>query len=380
MSIPGYSVKNRVTMTMFYLGVIAFGIFSFMRLQLDLYPDMDIPYILVMTTYIGASPADIETLVSRPIEENAVSVTGVKNVTSTSKENVGIVVLEFDWGYDMDQAEIDTRNNLDLVRDKLPDDADEPIVIAMDPSMSPIVMINLQGDMSSSEIRQVAEDRIQPMLERIDGIASVEVGGGEARQIHVRLDPKKLEAYKISPLSIVQMIGAENAQAVGGYIEDSGMDLNIQSQGKFTNVEEMGEILLGAGQNNSGAIIPIRLKDVAEIEDTIEESRRYLEANERSSVMLIISKQSGANTVDAAKGVLDALPKVIKSVPGLSSTVVNDQSEFIISSIGNLKETCVLAVIIVFFVLLMFFKSITTSLIVATAIPISLMATFGFMS
>ena len=180
MSIPGYSVKNRVTMTMFYLGVIAFGIFSFMRLQLDLYPDMDIPYILVMTTYIGASPADIETLVSRPIEENAVSVTGVKNVTSTSKENVGIVVLEFDWGYDMDQAEIDTRNNLDLVRDKLPDDADEPIVIAMDPSMSPIVMINLQGDMSSSEIRQVAEDRIQPMLERIDGIASVEVGGGEA--------------------------------------------------------------------------------------------------------------------------------------------------------------------------------------------------------
>lgn len=380
MSIPGYSVKNRVTMTMFYLGVIAFGIFSFMRLQLDLYPDMDIPYILVMTTYIGASPADIETLVSRPIEENAVSVTGVKNVTSTSKENVGIVVLEFDWGYDMDQAEIDTRNNLDLVRDKLPDDADEPIVIAMDPSMSPIVMINLQGDMSSSEIRQVAEDRIQPMLERIDGIASVEVGGGEARQIHVRLDPKKLEAYKISPLSIVQMIGAENAQAVGGYIEDSGMDLNIQSQGKFTNVEEMGEILLGAGQNNSGAIIPIRLKDVAEIEDTIEESRRYLEANERSSVMLIISKQSGANTVDAAKGVLDALPKVIKSVPGLSYTVVNDQSEFIISSIGNLKETCVLAVIIVFFVLLMFFKSITTSLIVATAIPISLMATFGFMS
>lgn len=261
MSIPGYSVKNRVTMTMFYLGVIAFGIFSFMRLQLDLYPDMDIPYILVMTTYIGASPADIETLVSRPIEENAVSVTGVKNVTSTSKENVSIVELEFDWGYDMDQAEIDTRNNLDLVRDKLPDDADEPIVIAMDPSMSPIVMINLQGDMSSSEIRQVAKDRIQPMLERIDGIASVEVGGGEARQIHVRLDPKKLEAYKISPLSIVQMIGAENAQAVGGYIEDSGMDLNIQSQGKFTNVEEMGEILLGAGQNNSGAIIPIRLKE-----------------------------------------------------------------------------------------------------------------------
>ena len=122
MSVPGYSVKHRVTMTMFYTLVIAFGIFSFFRLQLDLYPDMEIPYILVMTTYIGASPADIETLVSRPIEETVVSVTGVKNVTSNSKENVGIVMLEFDWGYDMDQAEIDTRNKLDLVKGTLPDD------------------------------------------------------------------------------------------------------------------------------------------------------------------------------------------------------------------------------------------------------------------
>lgn len=380
MSIPGYSVKNRVTMTMFYLGVIAFGFFSFFRLQLDLYPDMDIPYIIVFTTYVGASPADIETLVSRPIEENAVSVTGVKNVTSQSKQNVGIVVLEFDWGYDMDQAEIDTRNNLDLVRETLPDDANEPIVIAMDPSMSPIVMINLNGDMPTSELRQIAEDRIKPMLERVDGIASVEVGGGEERQIHVRLDPKKLEAYKISPLSIVQMIAAENAQSVGGYVEDSGMDLNIQSQGKFVNVDEMGEILLGAGASDTGLTIPIRLKDVAEIEDTVEESRRYTETVDRASIMLLISKQSGANTVDAANSVMEALPKVVNSVPGLSYTLINNQADFINDSINNLKETCILAIIIVFFVLLAFFKSITTSLIVATSIPISLMATFGFMS
>ena len=178
MSIPGYSVRNRVTMTMFYLGVIAFGIFSFFRLQLDLYPDMDIPYVVILTTYVGASPADVETLISRPIEQNAVSVTGVKNVMSTSKQNVGIVMLEFDWGYDMDQAEIDTRSKLDLIKGILPDEAEAPIVIAMDPSMQPIVLFNLTADMAASELRKIAEDDIQPRLERVEGVSSVQVGGG----------------------------------------------------------------------------------------------------------------------------------------------------------------------------------------------------------
>ena len=123
MSLPGYAVRNRVTMTMIYIIVVAFGVFSFMRLQLDLYPDLDLPYIVVLTTYTGASPADIETLISRPVEETSVSVTGVKNVMSTSKQHASIGLLEFDWGYDMDQAEIDTRSKIDLVREKLPDDA-----------------------------------------------------------------------------------------------------------------------------------------------------------------------------------------------------------------------------------------------------------------
>lgn len=379
MSLPGYSVKNRVTMTMFYILMMAFGVFSFFRLQLDLYPEMDIPYIVVMTTYTGASPADIETLISRPIEETAVSVTGVKNVTSTSKQNVGVVMLEFDWGYDMNQAEIDTRNKLDLVEGNLPDEVDATYVIAMDPSMQPIVIFNLTGDMPSSEIRHIAEKRIQPMLERVEGISSVEIGGGELREIHVRLNPQKLEAYNISATTIYSMIKAENAQSVGGYIEASGRDLSIQTQGKFVTVKEIGDILLGAGADDKGQMIPIRLRDVAEIEDTIEETRRFTEVNDKSSVLMIASKQSGANTVDAAAGLLAAIPDVVKA-EGLDYNIVNDQSEFIQSSISNLEETCVLAVIIVFFVLLAFFRSFTTSLIVAVAIPASLLGTFAFMS
>ena len=379
MSIPGYSVKNRVTMTMLYTVVILFGIFSFSRLQLDLYPDMDIPYIIVMSTYVGASPADIETLVTRPIEETAVSVTGVKNVMSNSKENVSLVILEFDWGYNMSQAEIDTRNKLDLVVSALPDDVDRPMVIAMDPSMQPIVMFNLMGDLPTSEIRKIAEDRIQPMLERVPGISSAEVVGGELREIHVRLNPQKLEAYHISPTTIYGVISADNTQGVGGYIEASGRELSIQTSGKFRTVEEIGEALVSAGQSDTGAMIPIRLKDVAEIEDTIEETRRFTEVNGKASVFMMASKQSGANTVDAAKGVLKVLPGIVEQ-EGLKWSLVQDQSEFIETSVNNLKDTCILAVVIVFFVLLAFFRSITTSLIVATAIPTSLMATFGFMS
>ncbi|MBQ9394101.1 MAG: efflux RND transporter permease subunit [Proteobacteria bacterium] len=380
MSLPGYSVKNRVTMTMLFFLVIIFGVFSFTRLQLDLYPDMDIPYIVVVTSYVGASPADIETLISRPIEETAVSVTGVKNVMSTSKQNVSMVMLEFDWGYDMDQAEIDTRNKLDLVKGNLPDEVDATYVIAMDPSMQPIVLFNLTGDLPASEIRHIAEKRIQPRLERVAGISSVEVGGGELREIHVRLNPQKLEAYKISATTIYGMIKNENAQSVGGYIEASGRDLNIQTQGKFKSVKEIGDILLSAGADEKGQMIPIRLRDVAEIEDTIEESRRFMRVNDKAAVLMIASKQSGANTVDAANGLIKALPDVLEDIPELEYNIINNQAEFIESSISNLAQTVVLAVVIVFLVLLAFFRSVTTSLIVASAIPVSLLGTFGFMS
>ena len=379
MSIPGYSVRNRVTMTMLYTFVIAFGIFSFARLQLDLYPDMDIPYIIVLTTYVGASPQDVETLLSRPIEDTAVSVTGVKNVMSTSKENVSMVSLEFDWGYDMDQAEIDTRNKLDLVKGTLPDEAETPIVIAMDPSMQPIVMFNLIGDRPASEIRKIAEDRIKPLLERVDGVSSAEVGGGELRQIHVRLNPQKLEAYKINPTAVYGVIKAENTQGVGGYIEASGRDLSIQTTGKFRSVDEIGEALVSMGYSDTGQLIPIRLKDIADIEDTYEESRRFTDVNGESSVFMMVSKQSGANTVETANDVLEKLPKIVEQ-EGMKYHLIFNQGEFIEKSIGNLESTVVMAVLIVFVVLLIFFRSVTTSLIVATAIPTSLMATFGFMS
>lgn len=380
MSVPGYSVRNRVTMTMLYTLVIAFGIFSFSRLQIDLYPDMEIPYIVVMTTYLGTTPEDIETLISRPMEEAAVSVTGVKNVTSTSKENISIVALEFDWGYDMDKAETDTRRKVELVVSKLPEDANAPLIVAMDPAMMPIVFFNLIGNYSISQLRKIAEDRIKPKLERVPGISSIEIAGGELREIHVKLKPDKLQAYNISPTTIVQMIKAENAQVVGGYLETTGMDFSIQSTGKFRTVDEIGEILISAGHNDMGAMIPIRLGDVATVEDSIEEGRRIIETDGVSSILILVNKQSGSNSVDAARNLFKALPEVLAAEDGLDYRVVNNSAEFIEAAINNLFSTSVIAIVIVFFVLMVFFQNFRTSLIVATAIPTSIMATFGVMA
>lgn len=378
MTVPEFSVRRRVTLVMLYILVMFFGVFSLMQLRLDLYPDMEVPYVIVMTTYVGASPSDIETLVTRPLEEQAVSVQGLKNMTSTSKNSISMVMLEFSWGHDMDQAETDTRRKIEMV--DLPDEVEKPLVIAIDPSMQPIVMFNLIGDYSMAELRKIAEDEIKPRLERVTGISAVDVAGGEEREILVKLNPAKLEAYKVSPLTIMQVLAAENKQSVGGYLEASGMDWNIQTFGKFANIEEIGEVLLGMGVSDMGKTIPIRLRDIADIEDGYNESRRILETDGKSSVLMLARKQSGANTVEAAEGLLKALPDVLATQVGLDYRVVFDQSEHINISISNLGETAVLAVIIVFFVLLVFFRRIMPSLIVATAIPTSVLATFGVMN
>ena len=379
MSLPSVSVKHRVAVFMIYILIIGFGIFSFFRLKVDLYPDMDIPYVIAVSTYTGANPADIEELISRPMEEVAVSVEGVKNVTSTSKNSVGMVMMEFDWGYNMDKAESDARKKFDNIIDALPEDATKPVLFAMDPSMQPIILFNVTGDYSISELRKIAEDDIQPWLERIPGISQVDIAGGQLRQIHVKLNPQKLEAYKISPTTIYSMLSAENKQIVGGYIETNGMDMDIESTGKYRNVEEVGLILVGAGVSDKGVQIPIRLKDVAEVEDTFEETRRVMETNGRSTVLMMARKQSGANTVEAARGVLEALPKLEERLDGIHFTIVRDQSEYINNSISNLGQTCITAIVIVFFVLLFFFRNILTASIVAIAIPISIAATLGVM-
>lgn len=380
MKLSEVSVRRGVTFLMLYIMVVGFGLFSMSRLGLDLYPDISFPMVITIVEYPGANPGDIENLITRPIEEAVASVDGVESITSDSKQGVALISVEFDWSADMEQAETDVRRAIEMIEGYLPDDSKAPMIFAFDPSMQPIVMTTVSGPYSLDVLRNIADEEVAPLIERIEGVASAEASGGLEREIQVVLDPQKIEAYKLDVTAVMGAVYAGNNQQSGGYLEQGILEFEIKTNGKYKSVEEIGEVLVGGRMTVTGQMQPIRLKEVATVVDSFAESRRVIETNGESSVWLIIRKQSGANTVQAANKVTDALT----TIPGdigrdLQFKTIFNQAEFISSSIGNLSSTAIQGVVITFFVLLFFLFSVRSSLIVALAIPISVVATFALM-
>ena len=379
MKVAELAVRRGVTFGMLYLLILGFGLFGLSRLDLDLYPDIQFPVVIIITSYTGANPQDIETLITRPIEGAVVSVKGVEEVSSDSKQGVSLVSLKFDWGKDMEQAETDVRRNLDLIKGFLPDDSQEPIVFAFDVSMQPIIMMMVSGPYPLDELRRIADEEIAPRLERLEGIAVAGAAGGLERQINVHLDPVKVQAYGLDVNRIVGAIYSENRQEPGGYVEQGGLEFSVQVDGKYQKVEDIGDVVVGSRMSATG-IQMIRLKDVAEIVDSFKDSRRIMAVDGAPSVWLMVRKQSGANTVQAANRVMAALDDVKKELGGdIEFNVMYNQADFINDSLGNLSSSAILGIIITFIVLLLFLRNFRSSLIVATAIPLSVVATFALM-
>lgn len=379
MKISEMSVRHGVTTGMLFLVVLGFGLFSLSRLDLDLYPDITFPAIVTITNYTGSNPEDVETLITRPIEGAVASVKGVEEVSSTSKQGVSLVLLKFDWSQDMEQAETDVRRNLDLIKGYLPTDADDPIVFAFDPSMQPIVMMMITGPYPLDELRRLADDEIAPRLERLDGIAVAEAAGGLERQIRVILDPARVQAYDLDVNRVVAAVYAENRQEPGGSVEQGVMEFAVQVGGKYRSVAEIGEIVVAAKVTAAGPQV-VRLKDVARVEDGFKESRRVMETDGEPTVWMMVRKQSGANTVQAAERVLGALDQVRKDLGGdIEFKIIFNQADYINRSLGNLSSSALLGVLITFLVLMLFLRNIRSSLIVTAAIPLSVVATFSLM-
>lgn len=379
MTLSGISVRRGVTFAMAYLIIFGFGLFSLSRLQLDLYPDISFPVVIVITNYTGASPEDIETLITRPIEGAVSSAKDAKEIRSTSKQGVSLVEVHFDWGKDMDFAETDVRRKLEMVTGFLPADADTPMVFAFDPSMQPVYMTMITGPYPLDELRNIAEDDVVPRLERLPGIATAMVDGGLEREIQIVLNPAKVAAFGLDVNAVIGAVYAENSQVPGGAIEQGTMDFTIQTRGKYQTVAEIGEVVVGVKMDGMRPV-PIRLKEVAEIQDSFFESQRILEVNGVPSVFLMVRKQSGANTVRAANAVKDALPEIKRAAAAeIEFTTIFDQSDFIQKSLGNLSSTALIGVVITFFILLVFLRDLRSSLIVAAAIPLSVIATFAVM-
>ncbi|MBI4699722.1 MAG: efflux RND transporter permease subunit [Deltaproteobacteria bacterium] len=379
MSLASLSVRYAISVTMIYLMVVGFGLFSLSRLGLDLFPDISFPVVMVITNYEGASPEDIETLVTKPIEGAGASVKDVKELSSTSKQGTSLVQVSFPWGKDMEQAETDVRRALDLVKGLLPEDAAEPMVFAFDPSLQPVVMMMLSGPYPLDELRRIAENEVEPRLTRLPGIASTEVAGGLEREIQVVLDPTKVAAFGLDVMAVIGAVYRENSQVPGGTIQQGTLDFTIQSGGKYRSVAEIGEIVVGAKQTLRGPV-PVRLRELAEVKDSFYESQRVLEVDGEPAVWLMVRKQSGANTVLAVRAVMDALPEIKRAAAAdVDFKIIFDQAEFINLAIGNLSSTAWIGVALTFLVLLAFLRHVTSSLIVAVSIPVSVVATFGIM-
>jgi hydrophobic/amphiphilic exporter-1 (mainly G- bacteria), HAE1 family len=360
-------------MMMLYIIAVGFGIFSLTQLKVAMTPDIDFPVVLVMTGYSGVSPEDIENLVTRTIEEGVSSTENVKTISSRSSNSMSIVTLEFDWGTDMNQAETDVRNSLDLVRDYLPDDADEPVVVAINPSMMPIMMISMNAkDLSPATLRTLGEDRVSPLLERVKGVASVSVEGGLQRRINVRLDPVRLASHSLSPSAVAQAIQGSAGLVSSGSIKTDTKEYNLRIYSEYRSLEQLQNIVVKPGA------VPVRLNDIAVVEDGYEEEAGDVRVNGGQGVAIIVSKQSDANTVEAARGIRKALPEILKVLPeGVAFTTIFDSAEITEKSINNLGSTAIISFFIVVLVIYIFLRNRRGSLIMALSMPISVILTFA---
>jgi hydrophobic/amphiphilic exporter-1 (mainly G- bacteria), HAE1 family len=376
MKMTEVAIRRGVTFIMIYLIVAGFGLFSLARLKLDLYPKLEFPVIAVISQYTGVGPFDIETVVTRPIEETLATVENMKKITSQSAQGLSLVSLEFEWGTDMNQAEIDVRNQLEFVRDVLPNDVSDPLVFAFNPSMQPILYFAVTSNVHGpAELRRISEHEIEPRMERIPGIASAVTTGGMAREIKVLVDPSRLHAFNIPIQQVVQALQINNLQIPSGYIDNAKQEFSIQTTGEYKSLEQIENtnIATRGGVN-------VRVKDVANVVDGFKEERQRSWTDGKPSVMLFLQRQSDANTVQACKNVNEQLASIEAELPkGVKIETFIDMSTFINRSMSNLGTTAIQAIVLTFLVLLFFLRNVRSSLIVAVSIPVSMMATFALM-
>lgn len=374
MGLPERSVSRPVTFFMVYIAILAIGMVSALRLGIDLYPDISFPTVTVVTTYEGVSSEDVETLITRPVEETVAAIEDVDEVTSYSREGMSIVMVTFKWGKDMDVASMDVRERVDFVKPFLPDDAEEPFVFKFSTDQMPILFLAVSGDYTLAELRKIAEDQVEPRLERIQGVASVFTQGGRDREIHVYADDEQLEAYGLNVQDLTMALRMENVRIPGGSIKQGRTDFLVRTSGEFSSVDDIRNVVVA---RYMGA--PVFMKDVAMVEDTFADQAEVIRFNGKPGVMTILQKQATANTVEVSERVKAQLPAIEQAL-GVKFVPLMDSARYINRSIGNLRTVALQGAVLAIIVLLLFLRNIPSTLIIATSIPISIIATFIVMS
>jgi CzcA family heavy metal efflux pump len=375
MKLAQISVNRPVTTLMIFVAMVVLGLVSMSMLGLDLMPELEIPSVSVITAYEGAGPEEVETLITEPMEDTLSTISGVDEVISVSKEGISTVTLRFEWGEKIDESINDVRERIDLIKERLPEEAENPIIFKFDLSMIPIAIIAFTAEESYPDLQDIVDDEIVDPLKRVDGVASVTAGGGLLRQIRVDIDRDKLAALDLSITQLNQALAAQNISTPGGNIKTGYKDYLLRTPEEFSSPEEVAEVVI-ARRNG----IPIKLKDVADVRDFFKERTFEVRMNGQKAMAIFIQKQSGKNTVEVARAVSEKLEQLKKNLPpDIESRIVMDSSEFILASVGTLRDTVFWAIFFVFIVLLFFLRDFRASLIVAAAIPTSLIITFLLM-
>ncbi len=375
MKLAQLSVNRPVTTLMIFIAMVVLGLVSMSMLGLDLMPDLEIPAVSILTAYQGAGPEEVETLITEPMEDTLSTISGVDEVISVSKEGMSAVTLRFAWGEKIDEHVNDVREKIDLIRDRLPEEAENPLIFKFDLSMIPIAIIAFTAEDSYPDLQDIVDDEIVDPLKRVEGVASVTAGGGLQRQIRVDIDRDKLAALNLSVTEMSLALAAQNISTPGGNIKTGYKDYLLRTPEEFSSPREVAEVVI-ARRNG----IPIKLKDVAEVRDFFKERTYEVRMNGKKAMAIFIQKQSGKNTVEVARAVRQKLDEIKKNLPpDVKPKMVMDNSEFILASVATLRNTVFWAVFFVFIVLLFFLRDLRASIIVAVAIPTSLIITFLLM-
>ena len=375
MSIYRKAVNNPVTTALIFIALAIFGVFSLINLSLDRFPKFDANVVMVMSSYSGASAQDIETNLTKVLENSLNGVSDLKNITSTSKENVSLITLEFVEGVDIDVATNDVRDKLDMVNSVLPDGASLPIIFKFSADDMPIMIMSATANQSYTALEKILDEKVATPLARVSGVGTVSVSGAPQREIQVYCDPNKLEAYGLTIAGISNIIASENRNIPSGSIDIGSNAYSLRVEKEFAGADELLDVVVAHYNGRS-----IYLRDVARVIDGVEERYQESYINGNQGAQIVIQKQADANTVNVIKGVQKEMEKIKKTLPSdINITTVVDGSENIINTLNSLKETIILTFLIVMLVVYLFLGRWRATFIIVLAIPISLLASLMYL-
>lgn len=368
-----FSVKRKVTVLMVALAIIAFGLVGFYRLPINLLPSLSYPSLTVQTEYPNAAPAEVEQLITRPVEEVVGVLKGLKQIHSVSRSGISEVTLEFGWGAQMSDLAMDIREKLDRL--ELPLEAETPIVLRYDPALDPILKLSLSGELPLTQLRLLGEKDVKEALERIEGVASAKIQGGEEEEIHVNINQGKVAAMGISPQQLEQLLGDSNINRPGGSLKNSQTQLLVRTLNEYDDLQEMRNLRITPVGKAS-----VKLGDVAEVVWASKDREEIARFQGKEGILISLYKEGDANTVEVANAIKKALSPLKRKLPkGVAIDVQFDQSRFIEQSINEVKQSLSYGGLLAIAILWVFLRNLRLTAIVATAIPLSVVATFIFM-